>query len=89
MGRSLRIVYEGAVYHVTVRGIVRRDLFQDDRDRRRVRLKRLRKKEFRSCTGKSRKVMEEVTRFRGIEWGLYQKRNGPMVLKVTAVCALS
>ena len=35
MARPLRIVYEGAIYHVTVRGHSRSDLFLDDRDRRR------------------------------------------------------
>lgn len=35
MARSLRIQYEGAVYHVTCRGNERRDIFRDDDDRRR------------------------------------------------------
>jgi len=35
MARKLRIQYEGAIYHVTVRGVERRRLFEDDEDRRR------------------------------------------------------
>ena len=35
MARPVRIEYEGAVYHVTVRGNNRNDLFRDDRDRER------------------------------------------------------
>lgn len=35
MARLARIEYEGAIYHVTVRGNNRRSLFVDDRDRRR------------------------------------------------------
>ena len=35
MARPVRIEYEGAVYHVTVRGNHRNDLFADDRDRER------------------------------------------------------
>ncbi len=35
MARKLRIEYEGAVCHVTVRGVERRTLFEDDRDRER------------------------------------------------------
>jgi REP element-mobilizing transposase RayT len=33
MARPLRIEYPGAVYHVTVRGNERRDIFRDDEDR--------------------------------------------------------
>ena len=32
MARPLRIHYPGAVYHMTVRGDDRQDLFRDDRD---------------------------------------------------------
>lgn len=35
MARLARVEYEGAIYHVTVRGNNRRDLFVDDLDRRR------------------------------------------------------
>jgi REP element-mobilizing transposase RayT len=35
MARPLRIIYEGAVYHVTLRGNERRAIFRDDRDRER------------------------------------------------------
>lgn len=35
MARLARVEYEGAIYHVTVRGNNRRDLFGDDQDRRR------------------------------------------------------
>lgn len=35
MARKLRIQYEGAIYHVTVRGVERRRIFEDDDDRRR------------------------------------------------------
>ena len=35
MARPLRVEYEGAIYHVTVRGNDRRDIFRDDHDRRR------------------------------------------------------
>jgi len=35
MARPLRIEYEGAIYHVTVRGNDRRMIFRDDRDRER------------------------------------------------------
>lgn len=35
MARPIRIVYEGAIYHVTVRGHSRARLFSDDRDRHR------------------------------------------------------
>ena len=40
MARLARVEYEGAIYHVTVRGNNRRELFVDDRDRGRF-LKRL------------------------------------------------
>ena len=33
MARKLRIVFEGAIYHVTVRGNGRQDIFRDDGDR--------------------------------------------------------
>ena len=35
MVRPLRVQYEGAIYHVTVRGNARQEIFRDDRDRRR------------------------------------------------------
>ncbi|MBU1695049.1 MAG: transposase [Verrucomicrobia bacterium] len=35
MARPIRIIYEGAIYHITVRGHSRGPLFGDDRDRRR------------------------------------------------------
>lgn len=35
MARLARVEYEGAIYHVTVRGNNRRDIFGDDQDRRR------------------------------------------------------
>ena len=35
MARPLRVEYEGAIYHVTVRGNERRAIFRDDRDRQR------------------------------------------------------
>ena len=35
MARLARVEYEGAIYHVTVRGNNRRDIFKDDRDRNR------------------------------------------------------
>ena len=35
MARPLRVQYEGAIYHVTVRGNDRRNIFRDDRDRQR------------------------------------------------------
>ena len=35
MARKLRLEYEGAIYHVTMRGVDRRRLFEDDEDRRR------------------------------------------------------
>ena len=34
MARPLRIEYEGAIYHVTVRGNARQKIVRDDRDRR-------------------------------------------------------
>ena len=34
MGRSLRIQYPGAIYHVTVRGNARQAIYADDADRR-------------------------------------------------------
>ena len=40
MARRLRVQYEGAIYHVTIRGVERRRLFDDDDDRERF-LKRL------------------------------------------------
>ena len=40
MSRKLRLAFEGAIYHVTLRGVERRRLFDDDRDRERL-LKRL------------------------------------------------
>ena len=33
MARPLRVEYEGALYHVMSRGIERRDIVADDRDR--------------------------------------------------------
>lgn len=35
MARLLRVQYEGAIYHVTIRGNERRDIFADDADRER------------------------------------------------------
>ena len=35
MARPLRVEYEGAIYHVTIRGNGRRNIFLDDRDRQR------------------------------------------------------
>src|ERR1035437_840283 len=35
MARKLRVQFEGAIYHVTLRGVERRDLFADDWDRKR------------------------------------------------------
>ncbi len=35
MARPLRIEYEGAVYHVTLRGNQRREIFRSDQDRER------------------------------------------------------
>ena len=35
MARKLRLQYEGAIYHITVRGNGRRKIFLDDRDRER------------------------------------------------------
>jgi len=40
MARKLRVLYEGAIYHVTIRGVERRVLFDDDDDRERF-VKRL------------------------------------------------
>lgn len=39
MARPLRITYEGAVYHVTIRGNERKSIFRDDDDRDRFVLK--------------------------------------------------
>ena len=39
MARPLRITYEGAVYHVTIRGNERKSIFRDDDDRHRFALK--------------------------------------------------
>lgn len=36
MARPLRLLYPGAIYHVTFRGIERRPIFRDDRDRTRM-----------------------------------------------------
>lgn len=36
MARPLRLQYPGAIYHVTFRGIERRPIFRDDRDRARI-----------------------------------------------------
>ncbi len=33
MARPIRIVYEGAVYHITIRGNERRPIFKNDEDR--------------------------------------------------------
>ena len=35
MAREQRIAFEGAIYHVTVRGNARQDVFLDERDRMR------------------------------------------------------
>jgi REP element-mobilizing transposase RayT len=35
MARHLRLLYEGALYHVSFRGVNRQDLFLDERDRER------------------------------------------------------
>ena len=35
MARKLRIHFEGAIYHVTIRGVGRRELFDDEADRER------------------------------------------------------
>jgi len=35
MARPLRIVYEGAVYHITIRGNERKAIFKADEDRER------------------------------------------------------
>ena len=39
MARPLRIVYEGAVYHITLRGNERKSIFRDDQDRERFLIK--------------------------------------------------
>ena len=36
MARKLRLQYEGAIYHITVRGNGRRRIFRDDSDRERL-----------------------------------------------------
>lgn len=36
MARKLRVEYEGGIYHVTIRGVGRRFIFKDDRDRERL-----------------------------------------------------
>jgi len=33
MARKLRVEYEGAIYHVVIRGVERRKVFSDDADR--------------------------------------------------------
>ena len=35
MARNLRVQFEGAIYHVTIRGVERRSLFTEDRERER------------------------------------------------------
>jgi REP element-mobilizing transposase RayT len=40
MARKLRVQFESAIYHVTIRGVERRRIFDDDADRERF-LKRL------------------------------------------------
>ncbi|MEI8140226.1 MAG: hypothetical protein WCI03_10205 [bacterium] len=35
MVRKLRVEYEGAIYHVVIRGVERRKVFSDDADRER------------------------------------------------------
>ena len=35
MARKLRVQFPGAIYHVTIRGVERRAVFLDDRDRER------------------------------------------------------
>lgn len=35
MARKLRVEYQGAIYHVTIRGVERRPIFKSDRDRER------------------------------------------------------
>ena len=40
MARKLRVEYEGAIYHVAARGVERREIFDDDKDREHF-LKRL------------------------------------------------
>lgn len=39
MARKLRVQYEGAIYHVTIRGVNRRRIFDDDADRERFLLR--------------------------------------------------
>jgi putative transposase len=39
MARKLRVQYEGAIYHVTIRGVERRRIFDDDADRERFLLR--------------------------------------------------
>ena len=39
MARKLRVQFEGAIYHVTIRGVDRRRIFDDDADRDRFLLK--------------------------------------------------
>ena len=39
MARPLRITYDGAVYHVTLRGNEQKAIFKDDQDRERYLLK--------------------------------------------------
>jgi putative transposase len=39
MARKLRVEYEGAIYHVTMRGVERRSIFNDDGDRERFLLR--------------------------------------------------
>jgi len=35
MARKLRVQFEGAIYHVTIRGVERRTIFNDNDDRER------------------------------------------------------
>ena len=35
IARKLRVEFEGAIYHVTIRGVERRWIFRDDADRAR------------------------------------------------------
>ena len=35
MARKLRVQFEGAIYHVTIRGVERRTIFNDEADRER------------------------------------------------------
>ena len=39
MARKLRVQYESAIYHVTIRGVERRVIFDDDKDRERFLLR--------------------------------------------------